>query len=205
MRQTAIDDADFLRKPFNCDELITRIERVVEHARTRQALHRQAEHDELTGLGNLRRFQKKLADEHARFARYGEPLALVTIDVDKLKRINDDGGHLVGNEALRAIADVIRRQAREVDVAARCGGDEFVVILPHTTLREAAVFGDRVRDTVRRLHVRGFSLSVSVGIAALSRPASIETVEQLLHRADSAAYRAKRQGGDRTCLDENDG
>jgi two-component system, cell cycle response regulator len=205
MRRVAIDDADFLPKPFAFDELLTRIERVLEHARVRQALHRQAERDALTGLGNQRLFQSRLAGEHARFARYGEPLALVAIDVDKLKRVNDDHGHLAGNEALRAIADVIRREGREVDVASRCGGDEFVVILPHTTLREAGVFAGRVHDEVRRLSVHGVRLSVSIGVAALSRPASTESADQLLQRADAAAYRAKRDGGDRICLDDDGG
>lgn len=205
MRRVAIDDADFLPKPFAVDELLTRIERVLEHARVRQALHRQAERDALTGLGNQRLFQGRLAGEHARFARYGEPLALVAIDVDKLKRVNDDHGHLAGNEALRAIADVIRREGREVDVASRCGGDEFVIILPHTTLREGGVFAGRVLDEVRRLTVHGVRLSVSIGVAALSRPASTESADQLLQRADAAAYRAKRDGGDRICLDDDGG
>jgi len=157
--------------------------------------------DALTGLGNLRLYQACMAAEHARFARYGEPLSLVVIDVDKLKRINDEHGHLAGNEALRAIADVIRREAREVDVAARYGGDEFLVVLPHTTLPRAGFFADRVRDAVRQLTVHGVRLSVSIGVAALSRPGSTETADDLLQRADAAAYRAKRDGGDRTCLD----
>lgn len=202
MRRVAIDDVDFLRKPFGFDELLTRIERGLALARARQVLHRQAARDALTGLGNLRLFQAQMAAEHARFARYGEPLSLVVIDVDKLKRINDEYGHLAGNEALRAIADVIRREAREVDVAARYGGDEFLVVLPHTTLPRAGFFADRVRDAVRQLSVHGVRLSVSIGVACLSRPGSAETADQLVHRADAAAYRAKRDGGDRTCLDD---
>jgi diguanylate cyclase (GGDEF)-like protein len=201
MRDVSIDDVDFLRKPFGVDELLTRIERGLALARARQVLHRQAARDALTGLGNLRLFQSCMAAEHARFARYGEPLSLVVIDVDKLKRINDEHGHLAGNEALRAIAAVIRREAREVDVAARYGGDEFLVVLPHTTLPRAGFFADRVRDAVRQLTVHGLRLSVSIGVAALSRPGSTETADDLLQRADAAAYRAKRDGGDRTCLD----
>ncbi len=203
MRRLAIDDVDFLPKPFGVDELLTRIERGLALARARRKLHRQAERDELTGLGNLRRFRTRIAGEHARFVRYGEPLTLVAIDVDKLKRINDEHGHLAGNEALRAIADVIRREAREVDVATRYGGDEFLVILPHTTLPGAAFFADRVRDAVRERNVRGVRLSVSIGVASLSRPGSSETADELLHRADAATYRAKRDGGDRTCFDDS--
>jgi two-component system, cell cycle response regulator len=204
MRRLAIDDVDFLRKPFGLDELLTRIERVLNTARARQALHRQAEGDALTGLGNLRRFQTRLADEHARFARYAEALSLVAIDVDKLKRINDEHGHPAGNQALRAIAEVLGREVRDVDVAARCGGDEFLVILPHTTLPHAAVFADRVLNAVRRVSVLGLQLSVSIGVASLNRPGSAESTDQLLQRADAAAYRAKRAGGDRICLAHDD-
>jgi two-component system cell cycle response regulator len=202
MRQVAIADVDFLRKPFGFDELLTRIERVLDLARARRTLHRQAEIDELTGLGNLRLFQTRLSEEHARYLRYGEPFALVAVDVDKLKRINDEHGHLAGNEALCAIADVLRNEAREVDIPARYGGDEFLIILPHTTLVAAAVFADRVRDAVRGRVVRGLPLSVSIGVASLDRPGSAESAHELLHRADAAAYRAKRAGGDAVCLDE---
>jgi len=201
MRRVSIDDVDFLRKPFGFDELLTRIERGLALARARQVLHRQAARDALTGLGNLRLFQSCMTAEHARFARYGEPVSLVVIDVDKLKRINDEHGHLAGNEALRAIADVIRREAREVDVAARYGGDEFLVVLPHTTLPRAGFFPHPVRDAGRQLTLHGVRPSVSIGAASLSRPGSTETADELLQRADAAAYRAKRDGGDRTCLD----
>jgi diguanylate cyclase (GGDEF)-like protein len=201
MRRIGIEDADFLPKPFGVDELLTRIERVLETARVRQALHRQAERDELTGLGNLRLFQARLATEYARFARYGEPLTLVAVDVDKLKRINDEHGHAAGNEALRAIADVIGREARDVDIPARCGGDEFLIMLPHTTLSQAAAFAGRVVNAIRQITVSDVRLSVSVGIAELTRADVAATAEQLLRRADAAAYRAKREGGDRICLD----
>jgi two-component system cell cycle response regulator len=202
MRSLRIADVDFLRKPFEVNELLARIERVLEMAQARQALHRQAELDELTGLGNLRVFQARLASEHARFLRYGDPLSLVVIDVDKLKRINDQHGHLAGNVALRQVAEVIQREAREVDLPVRYGGDEFLVILPHTTLPEAAVFAHRVREAVGRVGTIERPLSVSIGVASLSLAGSTDTTEQLLERADAAAYRSKRAGGNCISLDD---
>jgi diguanylate cyclase (GGDEF)-like protein len=155
-------------------------------------------------LGNLSTFRARLAEEHKRVSRYGSPLSLAMIDVDKLKSINDQRGHVAGSDVLRAIGDVLRRHARTTDLAVRYGGDEFVVLLPQTTLAEASVFAERVRCEVARLAVHGLYPTVSIGVAFLSGPDNDETDADLLQRADAAAYRAKRQGGNRICT-ENEG
>jgi len=194
-----LDNVDFISKPLSASELLTRINQAIMRARVRHDLEQRAVIDELTGLGNLRMFRERLRDEHERFSRYANPLSLAMIDVDKLKTINDQKGHLAGSDVLRAIADILRRQARTTDVAARYGGDEMVVLLPHTTLEDAVHFAERVRSAVARLIVHDCRPTISIGVASLT-PHGDETDHQLLTRADSAAYSAKRAGGNRTCV-----
>ncbi len=200
VRARHLENVDFLPKPFSGNELLTRIDQAFIDARARHDLQQRAAVDELTGLGNLRMFRARLGQERERFARYGTPLSLAMIDVDKLKVINDQHGHLAGSDALRAIADVLRCEARATDVVARYGGDEMVVLLPDTILRDAFHFAERVRSAIARLTVHGFRPTVSIGVAAL-RPGSEETDDGLLGRADDAAYTAKRSGGNRTVAD----
>jgi diguanylate cyclase (GGDEF)-like protein len=175
--------------------------RAVSEAKVHHLLRAEASHDELTGLGNLRFLRAHLSVEIARAERHAAPLSLVMIDLDKLKQINDQLGHLAGSAALRGVADVLRHEVRETDLPVRFGGDEFVVVLPHTNERDAIVFAERALAQVRRLDVGGGSLSVSVGVASF-QSGRRESGEDLLRRADAAAYRAKRSGGGRVCFDE---
>jgi diguanylate cyclase (GGDEF)-like protein len=204
VRVLHLENVDFIPKPFREDDLLARIEQALVGAHARQRLQHRAAVDDLTGLGNLSTFRARLAEEHKRVSRYGSPLSLAMIDVDKLKSINDQRGHVAGSDVLRAIGDVLRRHARTTDLAVRYGGDEFVVLLPQTTLAEASVFAERVRCEVARLAVHGLYPTVSIGVAFLSGPDNDETDADLLQRADAAAYRAKRQGGNRICT-ENEG
>jgi two-component system, cell cycle response regulator len=201
MRLLHLANVDFIPKPFRKDDLLARVEQALAGAHARQRLQQRAAVDDLTGLGNLSMLRARLAEEHERVSRYGSPLSLAMIDVDKLKSINDQRGHVAGNDVLRAISEVLRRNARTIDLAVRYGGDEFVVLLPHTTLSEASVFAERVRGQVARVAVHGFYPTVSIGIAALCRPNSAEPDAHLLQRADAAAYMAKRQGGNRVCTE----
>jgi two-component system, cell cycle response regulator len=202
VRVLHLENVDFIPKPFREDDLLARIEQALVGAHARQRLQHRAAMDDLTGLGNLSVFRARLAEEHKRVSRYGTPLSLAMIDVDKLKSINDQRGHVAGSDVLRAIGDVLRRHARTTDLAVRYGGDEFVVLLPQTTLAEASVFAERVRSEVSRLAVHGLYPTVSIGVAFLSGPDSDETDADLLQRADAAAYTAKRQGGNRICTED---
>jgi two-component system, cell cycle response regulator len=201
VRVLQLENVDFIPKPFLGDDLLARIDQALVGAHARQRLQRRAAVDDLTGLGNLSMFRARLAEEHKRVSRYGDTLSLAMIDVDKLKLINDQHGHVVGSDVLRAIGDVLRCHARTTDLAVRYGGDEFVVLLPHTTLAEASVFAERVRSEVARRAVHGFHPSVSIGVASLCGTDSVETDAHLLTRADAAAYAAKRQGGNRICTE----
>jgi diguanylate cyclase (GGDEF)-like protein len=159
--------------------------------------------DPLTGLANRRRIRQEFAEELNRAQRYGTPLALLLIDLDRLKAINDRHGHAAGDRALHLVAEALRRSCRATDIAARQGGDEFVVLAGNTTATEALALAQRIRATVRKLGAaapRGpFRLSVSIGAADIERAAR-PTFEALHAAADGALYQAKSEGRDRALL-----
>ena len=155
--------------------------------------------DDLTQLYNSRYLNLVLRRESKRASRSGRSLSLLFIDLDGFKRVNDSYGHLAGSRALVEAAGVIRGSARETDVVARFGGDEFAVVLPETGSEGALGVADRVRDRVRDfvflagdgLEVR---LTVSVGVATL--PDAASSAEELVRAADVAMYRVKESGKD---------
>jgi diguanylate cyclase (GGDEF)-like protein len=159
--------------------------------------------DPLTGLANRRRLRPCFAAEISRAARYGTPVALLLVDLDRLKAINDKHGHAAGDRALQIVADGLRQSCRATDLPARYGGDEFVVLAVNTTATEALALAQRIRAHVRRLglgrHGTGARLSVSVGVADLERAATAD-VDGLHAAADRALYRAKAEGRDRAAL-----
>jgi diguanylate cyclase (GGDEF)-like protein/PAS domain S-box-containing protein len=144
--------------------------------------------DPLTGLGNYRRFLDVLHAEIERSGRTGRPFAVLLLDLDGLKKINDRYGHLIGSQALCRLADVLRVFCRCIDTAARYGGDEFAVILPETTAVAAGLVASRIR---RRLATDSLEppLSASIGVAVC--PQDGETIEALLRAADRELYRMK--------------
>ncbi len=189
---------DFLAKPFSERELRARIERTLRLARRQTQLRQLAQTDTLTGLPNLRAFRARLEDEVKRAQRYGTPLTCVMADMDHLKPLNDELGHAAGDRAIAAVADVVRTELRETDFAARYGGDEFVVLLPHTTALDGRVFAERVCDRLRQtsLQVAGkrVPLAASFGVAELGAAAAEDAAEEMVQRADEALYAAKRAG-----------
>ena len=157
---------------------------------------RAATTDALTGLLNRRGFEERLAQELARAERHNETLALLSIDCDGLKRINDLDGHSVGDQALQQMAATIRAHRRVSDPAARLGGDEFVIILAGTTAPEATAIAERIRaDVTTEPLGNGHRLTASIGLATFPHDAT--TSDALLLAADAALYQAKRGGGDR--------
>ncbi len=199
VRELKLDTVDFLRKPFSLLELLARVDRSLNQAAAREHLRNEASIDDLTGLGNPRYLRERLGLEQSRIARYGTHSAIVMVDVDKLKQINDLHGHVVGSRILRAIGQTLRREVRDTDLAARYGGDEFVVLLPHTTAPEACAFAERVLAHLGRLRPEGIDVSMSMGVAALEGSGG-QSIDLVFAQADAAAYRAKRSGGSRVCV-----
>jgi diguanylate cyclase (GGDEF)-like protein/PAS domain S-box-containing protein len=151
-------------------------------------LREQAESDSLTGLANHRRLFEVLHTEISRSKRTGREFALMLLDVDEFKRINDHYGHLVGDRALCRLTAVLRSCCRSIDTAARQGGDEFALVLPETGAADAALVGERICELLAK-DLEEPVLSVSVGVAAY--PQDAESVGPLLYAADAALYGMK--------------
>jgi diguanylate cyclase (GGDEF)-like protein len=173
----------------------------IENARLHETVERQAVTDELTGLANLRAFHTILEGELERSRRFGTPLALVMLDLDHFKQINDEYGHQQGDEVLELVADVLRDFSRDIDAPARYGGEELAVVLPQTDSEGAEQLAERIREAVDRLEVPRVDgqgvlrLHASFGVAAV--PENGASREELIAAADAALYRAKRGGRNR--------
>jgi diguanylate cyclase (GGDEF)-like protein len=151
--------------------------------------------DELTGLYLREVFDAVLKKEIAEADRKNSPLSLLMIDIDNFKRVNDKYGHLEGDRVLYKIGTAINESVREMDLAARYGGEELAVIIPDTETNEAFKAAERIREKISQLKFDGFSVTVSIGTCQ-SNP-SINTAEKLINAADTALYRAKNTGKNR--------
>jgi diguanylate cyclase (GGDEF)-like protein len=193
--------ADYLIKGQVNTDLI---ERSIRHALQRssvfETLRKLASHDELTGLYNRRAMNSMLKEEADRYHRYGRPVALVMLDVDYFKTINDSYGHLIGDDVLRWLARLVHDTVRTVDLPARYGGEELAVILPEMNSEQALKMAERLR-----LHVAAHPFSfnyggqpchlpvtISLGVAAL--PDDAVSADNLMTAADRGLYAAKRAG-----------
>ncbi|TNY36001.1 GGDEF domain-containing protein [Thermomonospora catenispora] len=167
-----------------------------------QQLQAAARTDAKTGLLNADAWQREADTELSRAHRTQEPLALLLIDIDHFKRVNDTHGHLVGDQVLISVAGTLCSQLRDYDVVGRFGGEEFVVLLPGADTVEACRVAERLRGRVRRLAIPAeqgtVNVTISVGVSLL-RTHGHDLIE-LLAAADLALYRAKQSGRDRVCL-----
>ncbi len=151
--------------------------------------------DSLTGLANRRALEEILAAEISRTQRFAHQLAVVLLDLDRFKEINDSFGHAAGDVMLRAVSRLLTSLARQGDTVARWGGEEFVVVLPETDLAGAQRFAERLRRTIEAHAVGEMKTSASCGVATM-RPE--DSVAELIGAADHALYQAKSKGRNRT-------
>jgi two-component system cell cycle response regulator len=203
---------DYLMRPIDKNELLARARTQVRKRRYSERLRdnvqtsiEMAITDALTGLFNRRYMENHLATLIEQASARGKPLALLVLDIDYFKAINDTYGHDAGDDVLRDFALRVKRSIRGIDLACRCGGEEFVIVMPETDMAVAAMVAERLR---RRIAAEPFavnqgqhsiSVTLSIGIAALR--GKDDNAPSLTKRADQALYRAKRDGRNRVAPD----
>ena len=187
--------------------MLTTVVDITERKTMEDALRKAATTDVLTGIANRRHFMDRAEAELARARRYGRPLALAMFDIDHFKRVNDQFGHAMGDEVLRAVARVCAAAMRQHDMVGRVGGEEFALLMPDTPIDSAVSLIERLRISMRSLRVPlpgdsgtheahdndDVGITASFGVSALEPS---DTLDSLLAHADGALYAAKRQGRD---------
>jgi diguanylate cyclase (GGDEF)-like protein len=175
-------------------DIIVQIQDISERKRLEERLHRLADVDSLTGIRNRRLFEEDLHSQVGRCQRYGEQAAMLMIDLDDFKKINDTYGHKIGDDMLKAVAAVLRRRVRTGDQVARLGGDEFGILLANATRSQvdaiAADFANVVATAKVTVGTDVLSIRASVGIALIDEQAVDD--EAVLAEADRSMYAAKR-------------
>lgn len=192
---------DYLTKPLESmtvfEMTLTRaLERrklIRENDRLFKEVQRLAMTDQLTGLFNRHKLNDFLESEVERARRYGRPLSLIMFDLDDMKTINDTFGHTAGDAVLKLVADAIREHVRRVDLPARFGGDEFLVLLPEAQLSVAAEVAKRVCAQIMSTGFMESEVAVSAGVGQWAQ--AYTTAQGFIHAVDQALYQAKRAGG----------
>ncbi|WP_457664949.1 diguanylate cyclase [Thiolapillus sp.] len=190
------DELGFTSKVFN--DMVRQLKQ------SRERLELLSTIDSLTQLPNRKALMEGFAAALMRFQRHPRAFSLLMIDIDHFKVINDEHGHLAGDEVLRHVASLLREQTRQVDVVGRYGGEEFLALLDETDREAARLVAERIRTVIADSSVhyqeKEMSVTVSIGVAEIIGPD--ETREQLIDRADKAMYQAKQQGRNRVVLDD---
>ncbi len=166
---------------------------------------RLSEIDPLTGINNRRGFYKVMEPILSTAIRNKRHLSLIMLDIDKFKLINDNYGHVCGDKVLEVIAKLLEKSARSGDIMARWGGEEFILLLPETDIKEAVFLADRLRESIATIRVqfqsKDIAFTASFGVACLPHPP--QTFDELVAVADVYLYEAKNQGRDRVCFDSS--
>lgn len=192
---------DYFQVPQELALLVGRIAQVVALKQAMNRLRAEAELDFLTGLANRRRFRTSLTQEVERWRRYSVPCALLLMDIDHLKQVNDAHGHPVGDIVIRHVANAITNLSRDNDTAARLGGEEFALLLAGASDAKGVIVAERLREAVAAQPVDGVgTVTVSLGVGAC--PVHATTERAFYTVSDAALYRAKRDGRNRVVVAE---
>lgn len=161
-------------------------------------------HDNLTGLSNREAYNKRIEETLANLRRYGVAASIMVCDIDHFKKVNDAFGHHIGDMVLKKVAELLRNKVRVNDFVARYGGEEFVVIMPHTTLDNAVIVGEKVRalidESVFKIKDKTIPVTISIGVSAFRKE---DDIVSAFERADGALYLAKRSGRNRVKTEED--
>ena len=170
--------------------------------RLRASLHDAAFRDSLTGLYNRRYVFNIFRTELKKYQRYSDPFSVMLIDADHFKQINDQYGHRAGDAALRGIADACNKSIRDTDVVGRFGGEEFIILLPHTRATDAAIVAERIRHTMLQsdLYWQGQRLDVKLSLGVAEAGLHADGFDELITAADRALYAAKKGGRNQTVI-----
>jgi len=201
MRRNAMIEGafDYFSLPAEVDLLLERTQQLVLLRQKIDLLRADADLDSLTGLANRRRFRVALAREVERWRRYRVPCALLMLDIDHLKSINDKFGHPAGDLVIRQIAQTLREVSRDNDTASRLGGEEFALLLAGVDLHRAVSAGERLRNVLNSKRVEGVgNVTVSIGVAGCPENATSERT--LYSASDGALYVSKNAGRDRVSV-----
>ncbi len=215
---------DYISKPFQSEEILARVHTHLALRRQQEVLALQnrqlqeknaliseqaarlrdlASRDSLTGLSNRREFLEKARAEHKRFERNGRPFAVVLLDIDHFKKVNDTHGHDCGDAVLTGVARTLERNLRQQDVVARWGGEEFICLLPETDLAGARKAAEKLRlglaGATHSCAGAEVSLTATLGVSMLD---GVDSLEECIKRADRALYRGKRQGRNQVICDQ---
>jgi two-component system cell cycle response regulator len=202
---------DFIMRPIERNELVARVRTQIRRYRYTVELRQSVTNtmalavlDELTGLYNRRYFDRHLAIMLGKAHEQGRDMALMLMDIDFFKSVNDTHGHDAGDAVLKEFALRLRRSVRGVDLACRYGGEEFVVLMPDTDLAQAHAIAERVREAVADKGFEagtGWPLRVTISLGVALNESDADTPDTMLKRADMALYRAKREGRNRVVFD----
>ena len=198
LRERVYDEA-FLQSFFVVGDLLSVL---LYNLHLKEKLEERATTDGLTGLLNRQTLIEDLEKECRRCHRYGQSVAIVMMDLDFFKQINDRFGHQAGDEVLRMVSRRIAGSMRDTDVAGRCGGEEFMVVLPATDAEGARLWAERLRETLagRPVAHKGREITVTASLGVAAAHGELANAESLIGRADAALYRAKAEGRNRVAI-----
>lgn len=191
---------DYIAKPIRPSIVKARVKTHITLKQQHDQLVGMATHDQLTGLYNRHYLNDTLSKKVAHTKRHGEPLSVIIVDIDHFKSVNDTFGHLMGDLILKAVGSTMLDSARKEDIAARFGGEEFIIVLDNCTAPDALVKAEKLRSQIEALHPEEIAVTASFGVTQLDE--DTQRYEDLLKNADTALYIAKEEGRNRVVLYE---